>query len=85
MRISRLQKKKEARLRWSRNANAAKARKRLERERMEPLSSGSRLHLVGYEITIKCLSDGSKVSFRPKSINDMKRRAAMIVANYLPG
>lgn len=84
-RLSRLSKKKRERLRWSRNANAAKARKRLAQEHIDrPPPSGIRIYENQWEVTIRNRIDGESVTWCPTSLNDLKRRAAVIFANYLP-
>ena len=85
-RPSRLSKKKAERLKWSRNANAAKARKRREGPAPElPPERGRRLMPASeWEITLRNRIDGQSVRFIPESITDLKTRAAVIVAHYVP-
>lgn len=83
--ISYLRKSKAARLKWSRNANAAKARKRLEREHIDrPPAACTRIYENQWEVTIRNLVDGEAVTWKPTSLNDLKRRATVIFANYSP-
>jgi hypothetical protein len=83
-RLSYHAKKKAARIAWSRNANAAKARKRMERGAVEPEPKLGRA-LLPFEITIKCLADGESGTFRPRSGRHAKQVIDLVLANYLPG
>lgn len=81
MRISERQKRKEARKKWSRNANAAKARKRksLPVERwpeMEPY--------FPWKITLTHKHDGAKFTLDLKSARHGKRFIDAVVSNYEP-
>jgi hypothetical protein len=79
-RPSYLDKRKAARLKWSRNANAAKARKRMERERqteppkMEPF--------FPWRITVKHMLTGEKATFRPRSGRHAKAVLDVLFAEY---
>jgi len=79
-----LAKKKAERLKWSRNANLAKERKRLARPVVEPEPKMVRAPLP-WEITIRNLIDGSEGAFRPRSGRHAKRLIDLIFANYQPG
>jgi hypothetical protein len=78
-----LSKKKALRLKWSRNANAAKARKRREDLPPEPEPSLSRASLP-WEITVRNLIDGESASFIPRSGRHAKAVLDVLFANYLP-
>ncbi len=78
-----LAKKKAARLKWSKNANAAKARKRLARSAIEREPKLKRASLP-WEITVRNLIDGELASFRPRSGRHAKRLLDTLFANYLP-
>jgi hypothetical protein len=82
-RLSYHAKKKAARIAWSRNANAAKARKRMERKAVEPEPKLCRA-LLPFEITIKCLVDGESGTFRPRSGRHAKRVIDLVLAHYVP-
>jgi hypothetical protein len=85
-RPSRLQKKKEARIKWSRNANAAKARKRREGPQPErpPQKGGLVMPAFEWEITLRNRIDGESVTFVSPTVTDLKKRVSVIVANYKP-
>jgi hypothetical protein len=82
MRASRQQKKKEARQKWSRNANAAKARKRME---SEPDRWPEMDAFFPWKITLKNLLDGATVSIRLRSARHAKRFCDAVLGNYQPG
>jgi hypothetical protein len=75
--------KKAERVKWSRNANAAKARKRMERGAVKPEPKLGRA-LLPFEITIKCLVDGESGTFRPRSGRHAKRVIDLVLAHYVP-
>jgi hypothetical protein len=81
-----LQKKKQARKLWSRNANAAKARKwRGGNQPNLPAPKGNAaMPAIEWEVTLRNRIDGEKVKFVSPTITDMKKRIAVIVANYVP-
>jgi hypothetical protein len=85
-RPSRLQKKKEARQKWSRNANAAKARKRREGSQPErPTQKGGLvMPAFEWEVTLRNRIDGESVTFISPTMTDLRKRVAVIVANYEP-
>jgi len=85
-RPSRLQKKKDARKQWSLNANAAKARKRQEGPIPDRPPEKGRIVMPAFEweVTLRNRIDGEKVKFVSPTITDMKKRLAVIVANYVP-
>jgi hypothetical protein len=85
-RPSRLQKKKAARKKWSLNANAAKARKRIEGPLPDrPPTKGPRLMPASeWEITLRNRIDGATVSWIPPTVTDLKTRASVIISNYVP-
>jgi hypothetical protein len=81
-RPSYLDKKKAARLKWSRNANAAKARKRTERE---PAEQPARLvAFFPWRITVKNLLTGEKATFRPRSGRHAKAVLDVLFSEYQP-
>jgi len=81
MRISARQKRKEARKKWSRNANAAKARKRMERppERWPDLKS-----YFPWKITLVNTMDGATFTLPINSARHGKRFLDAVCANYEP-
>jgi hypothetical protein len=79
-RPSYLSKKKAARLKWSRNANAAKARKRMASKRQgEPPKLSP---FFPWEITVKHLLSKEKATFRPRSGRHAKAALDALFANY---
>jgi hypothetical protein len=84
MRTSRLQKKKAARKKWSQNANAKKIRLMQERTRCEEIPHRHDSRFCEWEVTIKNRLDGDYVRFVPASLNDLKKRASVIFAHYVP-
>lgn len=64
-RPSRLSKKKAERILWSRNANAAKARKRLERPEREVVPGMVRC--FPWEVTVRNVLDGANVTLKVRS------------------
>ena len=81
MRISARQKRKEARLKWSRNANAAKARKRMEKE---PDRWPEMQAFFPWEITLKNKIDGAKFRLDLRSARHAKRFCDAVLGNYQP-
>ena len=80
-RPSYLDKKKAARLKWSRNANAANARKRMERQ---PAEQPARLvTFFPWRITIKNLLTGEKATFQPRSGRHAKAVLDVLFAQYI--
>jgi hypothetical protein len=79
-RPSNLQRKKSARLKWSRNANAAKARKRMERP--APECPPKLLPFFPWRISLKNLLTGEKASFRPRSGRHAKAVLDVLFAEY---
>jgi hypothetical protein len=75
-----LQRKKAARLEWSRNANAAKARKRMERERAE--EPPKLVPFFPWKITVKNLLTREKATFQPRSGRHAKAVLDVLFANY---
>lgn len=76
-----LSEKRATRLKWSRNANAAKERKRME----NPIEREPRLRclwLSGFEITVRCKADGECVTFEPESVRDCFRKLRVIFRHY---
>ena len=71
---------REARLRWSRNANAAKAQKRMESPPPDPEPKFEKWNR--FEITVKDRLTGETGSFELRSLRDCARRLA-IVTRYL--
>lgn len=81
MRISARQKRKEARKKWSANANTAKARKRMERipeiwPKMTPL--------FPWQITLLNTLDGAKFTLPLRSTRHAKRFCDAVMSNYEP-
>ena len=68
---------REARQKWSRNANAAKARLRMERDRVEPEPKMQRWNR--FEITVKDRLTGETGSFELRSLRDCARRLAVVM------
>ena len=81
MRISARQKRKEARKKWSRNANAAKARKRLERI---PDRKPDMIPFFPWKITLTHKLDGAKFTLDLQSARHAKRFCDAVLANYEP-
>ena len=79
-RPSYLDKKKAARLKWSRNANAAKARKRMERERDE--EPHKLVRFFPWKITVKNLLTGERATFRPRSGRHAKAALNVLFSEY---
>lgn len=81
MRISARQKRKEARKKWSRNANAAKARKRksIPAERWPKIE-----HYFPWKITLTHKQDGAKFTLDLKSARHAKRFIDAVIPNYEP-
>ncbi|MFZ4777776.1 MAG: hypothetical protein ACOYM3_20600 [Terrimicrobiaceae bacterium] len=80
MRISARQKRKEARKKWSANANAAKARKRMERE---PEYWPKMESYFPWKVTMKNKLDGATFTLNLKSARHAKRFIDAVV-NYEP-
>jgi len=81
MRTSAKQKRIEARKKWSRNANAAKARKRLDRAtdrwpQMRPI--------FPWTITLTNTLDGATVTIPLQSARHAKRFCDAVLGNYQP-
>jgi hypothetical protein len=81
MKISARQKRKEARLLWSKNANAAKARKRMENP---PERFPEMLAFFPWEIVLKNKLDGAKFKLDLQSARHAKRFCDAVLANYEP-
>jgi hypothetical protein len=79
-RPSNLQRKKSARLKWSRNANAAKARKRMASRRQD--EPPRLVPFFPWEITVKHLLSKEKATFRPRSGRHAKSALDALFANY---
>jgi len=79
-RPSYLDKKKAARLKWSRNANAAKARKRMTSKR--PDEPPKVVPFFPWRITVKNLLTGEKATFRPRSGRHAKAVLDVLFAEY---
>jgi hypothetical protein len=79
-----LAKKKAQRLKWSRNANAAKERKRMERPPPDPEPKFQRAPLP-WEITVRNAIDGQSATFRPRSGRHAKRILDLMFSEYQPG
>jgi hypothetical protein len=79
-RPSYLDKRKAARLKWSRNANAAKARKRMASKRQDEPAKG--ILFFPWEITVKHLLSKEKATFRPRSGRHAKAALDSLFANY---
>jgi hypothetical protein len=79
-RPSYLDKKKAARMKWSQNANAAKARKRMERP--APEQPPKLVPFFPWRITCKNLLTGEKASFRPRSGRHAKAVLDVLFAEY---
>jgi hypothetical protein len=79
MRISARQKRKEARKKWSRNANAAKARKRMERipDRWPKMEAW-----FPWRITLENKLDGAKFRLDLRSARHAKRFCDAVLAHY---
>ena len=83
MRTSARQKRKEARLKWSRNANAAKARKRLDgpaADRWPKMEA-----FFPWRITLENKLDGAKFRLDLQSARHAKRFCDAVLGNYQPG
>ena len=78
-----LTKKKLDRLKWSRNANAAKARLRLDGPPPDREPRMERAPLP-WEITVRNVVDGSTGSFVPRSGRHAKRVLDLLFASYVP-
>jgi hypothetical protein len=81
MRTSARQKRKAARLKWSRNANAAKARKRLAHVPDRWPEMGP---YFPWKITLTNKLDGAKFRLDLKSARHAKRFCDAVLAHYLP-
>jgi hypothetical protein len=81
MRISARQKRKESRKKWSRNANAAKARKRLERipNRWPQMEA-----FFPWSVTLENKLDGAKFKLDLNSARHCKRFCDFVLAHYEP-
>jgi hypothetical protein len=79
-RPSNLQRKKSARLKWSRNANAAKARKRMECGIVGPDPKMN--HFFPWEITVRYLLTRENATFRPRSGRHAKAALDVLFAEY---
>lgn len=79
MRISARQKRKAARLKWSRNANAAKARKRMERppDRWPEMKA-----FFPWKITLVNKLDGAKFTLDIQSARHAKRFCDAVLVHY---
>jgi hypothetical protein len=79
-RLNSLHKRKAARLKWSRNANAAKARKRMASKRQEEPAKA--VPFFPWEITVKHLLSKEMATFRPRSGRHAKAALDALFANY---
>ena len=82
MRTSARQKRKEFRKKWSRNANAAKARKRMEGP--TPERWPEMIAFFPWKITLENKLDGAKFRLDPKSARHAKRFCDAVLGNYQP-
>jgi len=70
-------------MKWSRNANAAKARKRLESP--PPPREPKRIKAaLPWQITLTNTIDGESATFTPRSARHAMRAIAVTIANYKP-
>ena len=79
MRTSARQKRKEARKKWSRNANAAKARKRMDQI---PDRWPEMLAFFPWKITLENKLDGAKFRLDLQSARHAKRFCDAVLGNY---
>ena len=82
MRLNRISKRKAARLKWSRNANAAKARKRMERI---PDRWPKMIPLFPWKLRVTNTLDGASVDFKPRSGRHAKAFLDALFAGYQAG